>query len=103
MKQHTINDHAGPQASHRSVRSRYWILGGKRKVAAVIRTCKEKHCVKQKNYSIIQDPTHLPKLRFEAKVLFQLPMLLQKFNLMNLYYIVYLQPRSHTQLMNFGQ
>ena len=34
MKQHTTNAHAGPQATHRSVRKKYWIMGGKRKVAS---------------------------------------------------------------------
>ena len=68
MKQHTTNAHAGPQATHRSVRTRYWIMGGKRKVASVIRTCKQRHCIKQRAKAIIQDAPPLPKQRFEAEV-----------------------------------
>ena len=32
MKQHTTNAHAGPQATHRSVRTKYWVVGGKKKL-----------------------------------------------------------------------
>ena len=68
MKHHIINAHAGPQATHRSVRSKYWIMGGKRKVAEVIRTCKQRHCVKQKAKPVIQDAPPLPIQRFETEV-----------------------------------
>ena len=68
MKQHTTNAHAGPQATHRSVRTQYWIVGGKRKVASVIRTCMQRHCIKQRAKAIIQDAPPLPKQRFEAEV-----------------------------------
>ena len=60
MKQHTINAHAGPQATHRNVRTKYWVVGGKKKVATVIRSCKQRHCVKQKAKPIIQDAPPLP-------------------------------------------
>ena len=68
IKQHTTIAHTGPQATHRSIRTKYWVVGGKKKVATVIRTCKQRHCVKQKAKPIIQDAPLLPKQRFEAEV-----------------------------------
>ena len=68
MNIHIDNAHAYPQYTHRMVRNKYWILGGKRYVTSVIRTCKYRKCVMNRATPIVQDAPPLPKQRFETEV-----------------------------------
>ena len=63
MDAHITQLHAGPEETKRSVRNKFWAIGGKRAISKVIDKCNQKECTTRRMKSLLQPSPPLPKER----------------------------------------
>ena len=71
MRAHKLSNHAGPEQTKRDVRTEYWIVGGKRKVTSVLKTCKNKECRTPHLRAINHQSPSLPEQRMDTAHCFE--------------------------------
>ena len=65
IHEHESNNHSGPEQTRRLVRNKYWIIGGKRKIASVLKKCKNQECRMKVLKPVAQQMAPLPLERSE--------------------------------------
>ena len=65
MNEHVQMSHSGAEQTKRLIRNKYWVIGSKRKIKSVLRTCKNRECRKWQLTPPTVPPPSLPKERME--------------------------------------